>query len=72
MLHQNGKYVCDCAENGRPPCIINDANMLINNKGNRKDPTWVPGPRERLGQAVQVASDYYSKVGSSPIARHRR
>jgi hypothetical protein len=29
VSHQNGNDVCDCAENGRPPHIINGANMPI-------------------------------------------
>jgi hypothetical protein len=48
--NQNGKVVCDCAENGRPPCIINGANMPIRDKETGKMLRWVPGPREGLGQ----------------------
>jgi hypothetical protein len=58
VSHQNDKDVCDCAENSRPSCIINGANMPIRDKETGKTLRWVPGPREGLGQAAQVSGDY--------------
>src|ERR1700722_6387409 len=57
VSHQNDKDVCDCAENSRPSCIINGANMPIRDKETGKTLRWVPGPREGLGQAAQVSGD---------------
>ena len=48
VSHQNGKDVCDCAENGQPAGIINGANMPIHDKETGKILRWPPRPRKRI------------------------